>query len=128
MFLFQSTTFFTARIRSLPKRRMGEGNIFSLSTLAGRGVPRPRSRWGGLPHLRSGWGYPVPGLGGGAGGYPISGLGKGVPHLRSGWGVPHPRSGWWGVTQGTPNQVWIVGGYLGYPLTRSGWWGVPPTH
>ena len=31
----------------------------------------------------------------------------------SGWGgVPHPRSGWWG---GTPSQVWMVGGYLGYP-------------
>ena len=66
------------------------------------------------------------------GGYPVPGLGRGVPHPRSGqggtpsqvWlvGVPHPRcgphlvppprprSGWWGGTQGTPHT----------------WDGVPP--
>ena len=67
---------------------MGEGNIFSLSTLAGRGVPRPRSVRGG--------------------GYPIQGLGEGVPHPRSGWegypvwvgGYPNPRCGW-----GTPPPI-----------------------
>ena len=67
-------------------RRMGEGNIFSLFTLAGRGG-------GGMypiSGISRGGGYPVPGLGGGipsqvwVGGYPISGLGRGVPHLRSG--------------------------------------------
>ena len=34
-------------------------------------------------------------------GYPISGLSRG----------------------GTPSQVWVGRGYLGYPLARSGWWG-----
>ena len=66
---------------------MGEGNIFSLFTLAGRGgVPHPRSVDRG--------GYPIPGWGGG---YHVPGLGGGVPHPRSGGGgVPCPRSvgGW----------------------------------
>ena len=123
----------TARIR-----RMGEGNIFSLFTLAGRGgtpsqtwdgVPCPRS--GGVPHPRSGWGgYPVPGLGGrypapglGWGGYPVPGLGWGVPCPKSGLGgtlsqvwvgeVPCPKSG----LGGTPSQVWLGG----VPHPRSGW-------
>ena len=73
----------TARIR-----RMGEGNIFSLSTLAGRGgVPCPRSVGGwGVPHPRSWWG-----------GTPsqIWMVGRGIPLLtttRTGWGryPPHP--------------------------------------
>ena len=86
-------------------------------------------------------GYPISG----PAGYPISGLGRGVPHPRSGQGgypipgldggVPHPRSGWGEVTQprsgqgGTPTQVW-TGGYPnpgldgGVPHPRSGW-GVP---
>ena len=64
-------TFFTASIR-----RTREGNSFSLSTLAGWGVPHPRSRWG----------YPIPGLD--FGGYPIPLTGGGYLHPRSGWGVP----------------------------------------
>ena len=96
---------FTARIR-----RMGEGNIFSLSTLAGRGVPHPRSRWGGgVPHPRSGWwGYPVPGLGWG-GGTPsqvwMVGGGYPVPGLDSGGG-------------GNPSQVWMVG-EVTHPIRHS---------
>ena len=64
---------------------MTEGNIFSLSTLAGRGYPI-------LPTWR---------------GYPILGLDS--------EGVPHPRSGWWGAPipgmdrEVTPSQVWIGG-------------------
>ena len=89
-------------------RRMGEGNIFSLFTLAGRrGYPVPCLRvgggnpsqvWVGVPCIRFGWWM--------------------VPHPRSGWGVPHPKSG-----QGPPHprSEW---GYYGYPLARSGWWGV----
>ena len=79
-----------------------KGNIFSLCTLAG-----------GYPSQVCGWGYPITGLGGG------------VPHPRSGWwGVPPTRSGWWGVPRVPPthldggggyppNQVWMVGGYPG---------------
>ena len=79
--------FFTARIQ-----RMGEGNIFSLSTLVGGGVTPPHVCGWWVPHPRSG----------------------GVPHLRSG-GYPL-RSGWWGGTSsqvlmvgGTPSQVWVRG-------------------
>ena len=121
---------FTARIR-----RMVEGNIFSLSTLAGRGVSRPRSRWGGgvcTPSQVWVGGYPVPCLGGGGvhhlrsrWGVPHSRSWWGVPHLRSGWGVPHLRSGWWGVLRVPPKPGLDSGGYPGYPPTRSGWWGVP---
>ena len=75
---------------------MTGGYIFTLSTLV-EGGGTPFQLW--------------------VGGYPISGLGRGVPHLRS--GVPHLRSGWGGT------QVWMVGCTLGTPLTRSGWWGVP---
>ena len=54
------------------------------------------------------------------GGYPISGLGRGVPHLRSGLGrreVPHLRSG----GGGTPSQG------EGYPISGGipHVWGVP---
>ena len=70
-----STAFMTARIR-----RMREGNISSLSTLAEGGVPHPAD--GGIPHPRSGWGYPIP---------------------RSGWGVPHSQI--W--MRGTLSQVWM---------------------
>ena len=89
-----------------------------------------------LPPASEGWGKVIfsvcPHLRGG--GYPISGLGRGVPHPRSGWwggGVPHLRSGWWGggvphsrsqwLGGGTPSQVWMVG--RGVPHPRSGWWG-----
>ena len=45
------------------------------------------------------------------GGYPISGLGRGVPHPRSRfWGYPIPGPG----SGGTPSQVW------GVPHPRSG--------
>ena len=107
----------TARIR-----RMTEGNIFSLSTLVGG--------WGGLPHLRSGWG------GGGTqsqvqtgGPHLRSGLGGGVSHHRSRWGrLPHPRS-----ERGVPHSA--DGGYpiqdqdggtLEYPLPIQDWMGYPP--
>ena len=92
---------FTARIR-----RMTEGYIFTLSTLA-------RSRQGGTPSQV--WMV--------VGGYPISGLGGGVPHLRSG-GVPHHRYG------GYPSQVLMVG-VPGVPpqlgLDGGGYPGYPPT-
>ena len=81
----------------------------------GRGVPHPRSRWGGtLSQVGGGtpsqvWGGTPSQFGGylisGLGGYPISG------------GGPHPSSG------GT--QVWMMGGYLGYPH-ELGWMGYPP--
>ena len=62
--IFKCGNIFTARFR-----RMGEGNIFSLSTLAGRGVPRPRSMGGG---------YPIPGT-------------QGTSHHHQDWmGYPHP--------------------------------------
>ena len=115
----QWTMIFTARIR-----RMREGNIFSLITLAGRGggVPYPRSRWE-VPHPRSGrgGGYPilltrgVSHLRSGQGGYPIPGLdGGGIPFCWQGgttskirMGVPWvPPSAEWG----TPIQDW-----MGYP-------------
>ena len=79
-------------------------------------------------------------LGGGTpyqvrGGYPISGLGGGVPHLRSrlGWGVPHPRSCGVPHTQvpggGTPSQVggYPISGLGGYPISGlGGGAGTPP--
>ena len=119
---------------------MGEGNIFSLFTLAGGGVPRPRFVGRGVPHPRSGWGVPFPFLGGGT---PSQvGGGGGVPHPRSGWCLgyhPPARFGWWvvppppqpGLNGGEvprvpPSQVWMVGGYPGCSPARSGWWGYPP--
>ena len=101
------TSIFTARIR-----RMTEGNIFSLLTLAegGGGPEYPPSHvrtWGGPPSCwsRGGGGYPIPGQDGATpillitcgGGYPYPRWGQGVPPNpgpRSGWGwVPHPKSG-----------------------------------
>ena len=87
----------TARIQ-----RTREGNIFSLSTLAGGG------------------GYPFPGQDWGGGGYPIP---------RSGCEdtlgcAPHsgcPRSGWEG---GNPHPE-LDGGT---PLSRAGWGTSPPPH
>ena len=63
-------------------------------------------RWGvpitgldrGVPHPRSGWG-----------GYPIPVLDEGIPHPRSGQehtSQPGPDGG---GTWGTPSQVWMVG-------------------
>ena len=53
------------------------------------------------------------------GGYPISGLGRGVPHPRSRWGggYPIPGSG----RGGTPSQVYVGG----VPPPDLGW-GIPP--
>ena len=48
---------FTARIR-----RIGEGNIFSLFTLGGWGVPHLSSEVGGYPISGPGGGVPRPGL------------------------------------------------------------------
>ena len=105
----------TARIR-----RMTGGNIFSLFTLAGGGVPHLRSRERG---------YPIPGPGRG-----------GVPNPRSRWGgspsqvqvggYPEYPPTWDGVPpqtwDGVPPQIW--GGVppdlgLGTPPT---WDQVPP--
>ena len=71
---------------------------------------------GGVPHPKSGWGVPIPGLDGGcSGATPLSGL-DGVSPTMTGWGTPqwgtpHTMTGW-----GTPGHDW-----LGYPLARTGW-------
>ena len=64
------------------------------------------------------------------GGYPISGLGVGVPHPipgLDGWGYqayPLTRTGWWGEYPGyLLNQIWTRSGGT-HP--GSGWLGVPP--
>ena len=130
---------------------MGEGNIFSLFTLAGgEGYLIPGLGWGGGTPARSGWwGYSIPGLGG----VPKSGLdGGGTQSL--GWGCSSTRSGWWGVPRVPPHQQDWMGyppptgldgvpptirtgwgtpphpGLDGIPPPRSGWWGVPrvPPH
>ena len=57
-------------------------------------------------------------------------FGGGVPHPRSGWGGVYPIPGLDGK-EGTPSQVWMVGGYpsqiwmVGGTPARSGWWGIP---
>ena len=69
---------------------MGEGNIFSLFTLAeGGGYP--------IPGLLGG--YPIPGV---DGGYPISGLGVGTPTQVWVEGYPIPGLDGGGGTWGTP--------------------------
>ena len=128
----RKVSIFTARIRI---RRMREGNIFSLFTLAGGGEGYPISGLdgGGVPHYSSRWGDTPSQVQ--TGGYPIL-LTGGVPHPRSQW-VP-PSAEW-----GTPlSQPWIGGtpisrmGYLPYPwvppVRRMGYppdlrWGVPPS-
>ena len=57
-------TFFTAHIR-----RMTEGNVFTLSTIAGGEVPPSQVQTGGVPPSQMGEGTPYPG--GGVGGYPL---------------------------------------------------------
>ena len=94
-------------------------------------------------HTCRGGGYPISGLGRGVphlrfGGYPISGCG--VPHLRSGsypilgLGVPHPRSGVPHLRSGgTPSQVWTGGtpskvwtGWVPHPRSEQGdTWATP---
>ena len=63
--------FFDVIVVTVRIRRMGEGNIFSLSVSShldgGRGLPHP-AEGGGYPSQDPGWGYPI-----------------------SGQGVPHPR-------------------------------------
>ena len=89
-----------------------------------------------------------------SGGYPISGLGRGVSHLRSGGtpclggtpcprGVPHfrgyPILGCTLCPGGTPSQFWLWGYPIpgwGYPISGQGVprvppyqdlrWGIPP--
>ena len=78
---------------------MGEGNIFSLFTLAERGVPHSRSGCGGYPIPGLGWGWGVSHSRSGVGGYPIPGLG---------WGRGYPGQIW--MEGGTSSQVWMVGG------------------
>ena len=62
--------------------------------ISGGGVPHPDLDGGGYPISGLGWGVPRPGLDGG-GGYPIPGLG---------WGVPHPGldGGGYPILGGTP--------------------------
>ena len=69
---------------------------------------------GGIPDLRSG-----------QGGYPISGLDRGVPHPRSRWGVPHPRSGQGGypITGLDRGGTHPRSGLGGYPILQM--WGIP---
>ena len=123
------TIIITTRIR-----RMREGNIFSLCTLAGggggtpilpmggRGYPIPSSWWGRRSHPRSGQGDTPSQVW--TGDTPSQVLmGEGGPIPRSGWGYPIP-----GLDGGTPFQVWTGGtpfwGQEGVPDPRSGW-GVP---
>ena len=77
---------------------------------------------GGTPSQVWGSRVPHPSLDGG--GYPIPGLGWGLPHPRGGG---YPSQVWmvggtpsWG---GYPNQVLMMGGYLGtpHPASRPGW-------
>ena len=70
---------------------MREGNIFSLSTLAGGGGYSVPGLDGVVPHPRSGWeGYPILVMRG----YPIQdhdgGLPWGTPSSKTEWGTPHP--------------------------------------
>ena len=111
---------------------MREGNSFSLSILAGRGVPCPRSGWG-VPHprLRQGVAHPrsrqvgTPSqvqMGGTpsqvwTGRYPIPGLDGGT-HSADG-GYPHPRSGQ--IPQGTPPHPRLDG----IPPPSKTGWGTP---
>ena len=106
--------FFSTRIQ-----RMGE-RIFTLcvSPHIGGG--------GGVPHLRSGWGW-VP---------HSQVLTQGYPIPRSGWGTPFPGLDWGYTSQvgfgGTTSQVQMgvpgvlpiqvrMGGTLEYTLPRTGW-------
>ena len=84
----------------------------SVHISGGEGVPQSGR---GVPHPRSGWGVPIPGLAGG-----------GTPPQIWPWRVPYPRSG----QGGTPFQVWLGGGYPrsgpGYPPIPRTWYVAPP--
>ena len=99
---------------------MREGNIFSLSTLAGR-VPCPRSGRG-VPHPRSRLGItPFQVWIGGPHhddvGYSIQDQ-KGVPPSRTGWGTHPPPP----VLDGVPP----IQDLMGYPPSKTGWGTFPP--
>ena len=107
---------FTARVRTYDGRLCFHRCVSV--QLSGRGYPVPNLDRG-VPHPRSGWGG-TPGL---AGGY-----------LRSGWGVPQV---WLGGTPsqvclvGTPSQVWPRGitpsQVRGYPISCCVSQGTPHT-
>ena len=88
--------------------------------LMGRGVPNPRSRWGGVPHpadtgstpsqVQAG-GYPIQLMSGG--GYPIQGPG-------GGYQIPGPGRGY-------PRVPLLVQDWMGYPPVQD-WMGYPPPH
>ena len=99
---------FTARIQ-----RMTEGNLFTLSTIAGGGVPH-LADWGGGPHPVLTEGYPHPSW---QGGTPSGWFGGGTPsQVRKGEGGL-PCQDWMGV-------IHPIGTGLGTP--HSGLDGVPP--
>ena len=85
-------------------------------------------------------GYPIQGLGGGVPhlrcrGYPTSGLGTPPHHPDLGWGTPRPEIGYPAskmvylpdLRWGTPNLRWVPPGpEMRYPPPRPGW-DTPPT-
>ena len=97
---------------------MGEGNIFSLFTLA-EGGGTPSQVLGGVNHLRSEvGGYPIPGMGWGVPQPGLDGGGTpGTPH--PGMGYPQPGLDEGGVPWVPPSPPWD-----GYPLDLR--WGTPP--
>ena len=82
--------FFTTR-----SRRMTEGNVFTLSTIGGRGVAHLRSGWGGggTPSQVWKWGTPPRSRLGGVPHPADGGLGGAPSQVWTGWGYPHPRPG-----------------------------------
>ena len=107
---------------------MREGNIYSLSTLAGLGgVPHPRSgkKGGTESQVQMGRGVPHPSDGGRGAQYALktggtpSQVWMGVPHYMSRWGVPIP-----GPDRGYP--ILLMGGtpiqdHDGVPKSKTGW-------
>ena len=132
--------------RGVPHSRSGWGVPHSRSGLGGYPIPGLDGRYpipgldgggypipdvdggypfpgGGVPHSRSGWGYPILLMGGTlsevwTGGYPIPGLdgGRGTPSQVQ-MGVPYPRSGW-GVPQVPPPGQDLMGTS---PRSKTGW-------
>ena len=87
----QGTKFIGQNYRPHPKD--GEGNVFSLFTPRGEGVPRITQDGGGSTPARLGWGYPSLVR---MGGYPgqirmgVPQPGMGYPSPIQGWGAPPP--------------------------------------